>query len=55
MIEDANSKKTNKDNKDILYKYDTYNILVCDKETSKDVIIMSPKLDFDDVKCTIVE
>lgn len=55
MIEDANSKKSNKDTKDILYKYDTYNILVCDKETSKDVIIMSPKLDFDDVKCTIVE
>ncbi len=55
MIDNHDSKKTNKYNKNILYKYYTYNILVCDKETSKDVIIMSPKLDFDDVKCTIVE
>lgn len=45
----------NQENKSKLYKFKTYNIVVCDQEKSKDIIITSPKLKLNDIKCTIAE
>ena len=58
LIKDAKEKEMDtKDitNKTIMYKLDNYNIVVCDPEESKDIIITSPKLDINDVTCEIVE
>lgn len=38
-----------------LYKFKTYNVVVCDQEKTKDIIITSPKVKFNEIKCTIAE
>ena len=58
IIKDANeiiTDEKNQENKSKLYKFKTYNIVVCDQEKSKDIIITSPKLKLNDIKCTIAE
>jgi len=37
----------------MLYKFDNYNILVCDEEKSNDVIIGSNKMNFNSVTCSV--
>ena len=47
---------TNPNDKTTLYELEEYyNIIVCDPQTSRDIIITSPKIGLDDITCTIVE
>lgn len=58
LIKNAKEKEIdskNITNKTIMYKFDTYNIIVCDPEISKDIIITTPKTKIQDIKCEIVE
>lgn len=58
IIKDATEVITdekNQENKTKLYKFKTYNVVVCDQEKSKDIVITSPKVKLNDIKCTIAE
>ena len=55
QAEEEITDKKNPDNKSKLYKFKTFNIIVCNPENSKDIFITSPKTEFDDIECTIVE
>lgn len=39
----------------IIYRFDTYSLLVCDKDKSKDIIYGPPKMSFEDVTCELKE
>lgn len=41
----------NEDNENKIYRFDNYSVLVCDKNTSKDIIIGNKKMSFKDVSC----
>ena len=43
--------ETNQDNGNIIYRFEDYSILVCDKTISKDIIIGNKKMSFEDVTC----
>lgn len=50
LYKNAESKETD-DNKNTMYRMSNYSVLVCNKETSKDVIIGKKNLKFNDVNC----
>lgn len=51
LYSDPNEVLSNEDDNSALYKMDNYNILVCDPEYSKDIIIGPPNLNFKSTKC----
>lgn len=44
---------THPENNNKIYRFDDYNVLVCDSNTSKDIYIANKKLDFDDITCKL--
>ena len=52
LYSDPNEVLSNEDDESALYKMNDYNILVCDPEYSKDIIIGPPSLDFKSTNCS---
>lgn len=48
------SKETSQVDDSIMYKFENYNLLICDKKNSKDMIYGPKNMKFDDVKCDLI-
>lgn len=51
IISESNSIKNSEDDESILYEFSNFNILVCDKSLSKDIIIGNKNMNFTNVTC----
>lgn len=51
IISESNSTKNSEDDESILYEFNNFNILVCDKTLSKDIIIGNKNMNFTNVTC----